>query len=88
MKRSKLKNLFNKNKTEETWCKYKIQRNYYVNILYKTKKHYYKNLDIKYHKKFWKSAKPHFDKDDSNSEKMMLLLKIIQSKQIRKKLQQ
>ena len=38
MKRSKLKNLFNKNKTQETWCKYKIQRNYYVNILYKTKK--------------------------------------------------
>ena len=38
MKRSKLKNLCNKNKTQENWCKYKIQLNYYVNLLCKTKK--------------------------------------------------
>ena len=28
MKRSKLKNNFNKNRNHENWCKYKIQRNY------------------------------------------------------------
>ena len=57
MKRSKLKNLFNKNKNQENWCKYKTERNYRVNLLCKTKKQYYKNLDIKEvtdNKKFWK----------------------------------
>ena len=38
MKRSKLKNLFNKNKNQENWCKYETQRNYCVNLLCKTKK--------------------------------------------------
>ena len=38
MKRSKLKNLLNKNKNQENWCKYKTQRNYRVNLLCKTKK--------------------------------------------------
>ena len=38
MKRSKLKNLCNKNKTQENWCKYKIQLNYCVNLLCKTRK--------------------------------------------------
>ena len=47
LKRSKLKNLFDKNKNQENWCKYKIQRNYCVKFLYKTKKQCYKNLDIK-----------------------------------------
>ena len=47
MKRSKLKSLFSENKTQENWCKYKIQRNYCVSLLYKTKKQYYKNLDTK-----------------------------------------
>ena len=76
MKRSKLNNLFNKNKNQENWCKYKTQRNYYVNLLCKTKKQYYKNLDIKEvtdNKKFWKSVKSYFGKGDSNSEKIMLL---------------
>ena len=47
MKRYKLRNLFNKNKNEENWCQYKIQRHYCVNLLYKTRKQYYKNLGIK-----------------------------------------
>ena len=47
MKRSKLKNLFNKNKNQENWCKYKTHRNYCVSLLCKTKKLNYKNLDIK-----------------------------------------
>ena len=40
MERSKLKNLFNKNKNQENWCKYKIQQNHCVNLLNKTKKQY------------------------------------------------
>ena len=59
MKRSKLKNLFNENKNQENWCKYKTQRNDCVNLFCKTKKQYYKNLDVKeiaYNKKFWKSV--------------------------------
>ena len=72
MKRSKLKNIFNKNKNQESWCKYKTQRNYCVKLLHKTKKQYYKNLDIKEvtdNKKFWKSVKSLFGKCDSTSEK-------------------
>ena len=37
MKRSKLKNLFNKNKNQENWCKYKVQRDYCVKLLSKGK---------------------------------------------------
>ena len=65
MKRSKLKNLFNKSK---------IQRNYYINLLCKTKQ-YCKNLDIKEvtdNKKIWKGVKSHFGKGDSNSGKIMV----------------
>ena len=43
IKRSKLKNLFSNSKNEESWCKYKIQRNNSVNLLYETQKQYYKN---------------------------------------------
>ena len=44
MKRSELKNLFNKNINQKNWCKHKIQQNYCVNFLYKTTKQYYKNI--------------------------------------------
>ena len=37
MKRSKLKNLFNKNKNQENWCKNKVQRDYCVKLLNKGK---------------------------------------------------
>ena len=70
MKRPKLKNLFNKNKNQQNWDKYKIQWNYCVHLLYETKKQYYNNLDVKEDtdsKKFWKSVKSHFGNGDSNS---------------------
>lgn len=76
MKRSELKNLFNKNINQKNWCKHKIQQNYCVNFLYKTTKQYYKNLGIKEvidNKIFGKSVKSHFSNGDSNSEKIMLL---------------
>ena len=46
MKISRLKNLFNKNRNQENWCKYKIQCNYFVNLLYKTKKKKNNNNNI------------------------------------------
>ena len=41
MVRSKLKNKYNKIRTEENWDSYKKQRNFCVNLLRKTKKEYY-----------------------------------------------
>ena len=40
MKRSKLKNNFNKNRKYENLCKYKTKKNYGVNRLRKSKKQY------------------------------------------------
>ena len=47
MRRSKLKNNFNKNPTEENRSLYKKQRNMCVNLLRKEKRNYYNNLDLK-----------------------------------------
>ena len=46
MKRSKLKNNFNKNRNHENWCQYKTQRNYCVILLRKSKKQYFSNIDV------------------------------------------
>ena len=61
MVRSKLKNKYNKNRTEENWDSYKKQRNFCVNLLRKTKKDYFNDLNIKNitdNKAFWKTIKP------------------------------
>ena len=47
MVRSKLKNKYNKNRTEENWGSYKKQRNFCVNLLRKTKKDSFNGLNIK-----------------------------------------
>ena len=44
MKRSQLKNRYNKNHNYENWYLYKKQRNFYVNLLRKTKRNYFKNV--------------------------------------------
>ena len=59
MKRSKLKDLFNKNKNKENWCYLKIQRNYRIDPLYKIKKQSYENLDIKKVTESKKNPKKH-----------------------------
>ena len=38
IKKSKLKNNFNKSRNHEGWCKFKTHRNYCVNLLRKSKK--------------------------------------------------
>ena len=61
MKRSRLRNNFLRNRTEENKILYNRQRNYCVYLLRKSKTGYYENLNIKNvtdNKLFWKSVKP------------------------------
>ena len=63
MHRSRLKNVFNKNRTTKTYDSNKKQHNFSVNLLRKTKKEYFENInvkDINDNKKFWKTIKPFF----------------------------
>ena len=78
MVRSKLRNIFNKNRNYENWCKYKRKRNLCLNILQKTKKSLYKNLDEKQvsdYKVFWKKVRPSFSEKGVNSSKITLVEK-------------
>ena len=77
MHRSKLKNKFNKNPTEENKNSYKKQRNYCVSLLKKEKKKYYNNLDIKIfedNKKFWKRVKPLFSDKQKTLPREIILV--------------
>ena len=47
MKRSKLRNRFNRDRNHEIWSNFKFQRNYVVKLLRKTEKQYYENLSVK-----------------------------------------
>ena len=61
MKRSRLRNNFLRNRTEENKILYNRQRNYCVSLLRKSKRGYYENLNIETvtdNKLFWKSVKP------------------------------
>ena len=58
MKRTRLRNHFSKNRTDESKSRYAKQRNYCVSLFKKTKAQYYSNLDIKNitdKKPFWKT---------------------------------
>ena len=46
MMRSRMKNLYLKNKTDLNWSNYKTQRNFRANLLRKTNKEYFSKLDI------------------------------------------
>ena len=46
MKRSKLRNKFNRNRNHQNWYNFKIQRNYCRKRFRKTKKQHYKNLSV------------------------------------------
>ena len=73
--RSKLKNIYNKKKTDVNWANYKKQRNFCVMLLRKTKKEYFQNLNVKDlsdSKNFWKIIKPYFSNKVLNSNKILL----------------
>ena len=73
MKRSQLKNTYNKNHNYENWYLYKKQRNFSVSLLRKTKMNYFKNVKIQYktdNKNFWKSIRPYFSEKGYNQTKI------------------
>ena len=63
MHRSKLKNIYNKCRTEGSCSNYKKQINFCVNLLRKANVEYFQKLNVKDlpdHKKFWKRMKSYF----------------------------
>ena len=73
---SRLKNVFNKNRTPETWDSYRKQRNFCVNLLRKIKKEHFKNInvkDINDNKTFWKTIKLFFSSKGLNTKKLMTI---------------
>ena len=76
MNRSRLRNRFLKNKTDENKKAYNRQRNYVVSLLKKSKHEYYNNLntkDIIDNKNFWTTVKPLFSDKISSNNKIILI---------------
>ena len=74
MHRSKLKNIYNKCRTEGSCSNYKKQINFCVNLLRKAKVEYFLKLNVKDlpdHKKFWERMKPYFSNKGLNSNNIM-----------------
>ena len=76
MTRTKLRNIFLQNKSEENKIRYTKQRNFCVSLLRKTKKQYYQNLNEKSvvdNKLFWKTIKPFLSEKMSGMDKIHLI---------------
>ena len=76
MHRSKLRNIFLKNRTEENRNNYAKQRNLCVTLLRKSKREYFGNLDEKKlcdNKKFWSVVKPILSNKVVSNEKVTLI---------------
>ena len=70
MLRSRLKNNFHKNKTDQNWLKFKKQRNYCANLRRKSKREYFSKIcenGTMDSKTFWKKLKPFFFRKNSKS---------------------
>ena len=73
---SRLKNNFNKKRSDENWDNYKKQRNFCVRLLRQTKEKYFSDTNAKSisdNKKFWKTIKPFFSNTGLNTNNMMLV---------------
>ena len=78
MKRSQVKNRYNKNRNYENWYLYKKQSNFCVSLLRKTKRNYFKNVkmqDITDNKKFWETIRPYFRDKGYNQTKITIVEK-------------
>ena len=78
MKRSQLKNRYNKNRNYENSYLYKKQRNFCVSLLRKAKRNYFKNVkiqDITDNKKFWKTIRSYFSDKGYNQSKITIVEK-------------
>ena len=76
MNRSRLRNKFLKNPTDENRTNYKKYRNYCTGLFKKEKKLYYNNLNVNLitdNKKFWKTVAPLFSEKHFCSNKITLL---------------
>ena len=75
MHRTRLRNNFLRNRSDENNRKYSKQRNYCVSLLRKTKKNYYSNLNekkITENKTFWKTVNSFFSDKTPSDEKVTL----------------
>ena len=78
LQRSKLRNIFLKNRTEENRNNYAKQRNLCVTLLRKSKREFYGNLNEKKlcdNKKFWGVVKPVLSNKVVSNEKITLVEK-------------
>ena len=76
MLRSRLKNNFNKQRSNENCDNYKRQRNFCVKLLHQTKEKYFSDINVKStsdSKTFWKTIKPFFSNKGLNTNNMMLV---------------
>ena len=76
MKRTRFRNQFLKNRTDENKSRNTRQRNYFVSLLRKRKTQYYRNLDEKNvtdNKAFWKTVKPFLSNKTTSEEKITLI---------------
>ena len=76
MTRTKLRNIFLQNRSEENKIRYKKQKKFCVSLLRKPKKKYYENLNEKSvveNKLFWKNVKPFLSDKVSSKDKIHLL---------------
>ena len=76
MKRTKLRNIFLKNRIEENRNHYTKQRNVCVTLLRKSKREFYGSLNVKNlcdNKKFWSVVKPVLSNKVMSSEKITLV---------------
>ena len=78
MNRSRLRNKFLRERTNESKIAYSKQRNICVSLLRKTKRDYFANLDTKIMKgnrKFWKTVNPLFSEKSHRKESISLINK-------------
>ena len=76
MLRTKLRNIFYKNRTEENKYRYTKQRNLCVTLLRKIKREYFNNLNEKNvcdNKKFWRVVKPLLSNKIISNEKITIV---------------
>ena len=78
MHRSRLRNKFLRERTNESKITYNKKRNICVSLLRKTKRDYFANLDTKIMKdnrKFWKTVNPLFSEKSYSKESISLINK-------------
>ena len=73
MERTRLRNIFLKNRSDENKINYNKQKNLCVTVLRKSKREYYQNLSVEHiceNKKKWKVVKPLLSNNIMSSEKV------------------